>query len=111
VGHGAIVGATSHIVEEAMEAQRAGADYVSAGPVLQSTTQNNLRQVGQPIAACGGGREHPCCCIGGIEVADVPAVLALVQLHGRMRSDRGSSQVREKTLKFKAKIAESLRYR
>jgi thiamine-phosphate pyrophosphorylase len=77
LGPNAIVGATAHSIEEALAAERAGADYLGAGPIFASQTKmvSAARGVGwlsEIVRAVG----IPVFAIGGIRLEHVPAILA-----------------------------------
>jgi thiamine-phosphate pyrophosphorylase len=67
LGSRGIVGATAHSLEEAVAAEREGADYLGVGPVFESTTKQAgpprevawLRTIVESVAV-------PCIAIGGI---------------------------------------------
>ncbi|MBF0538759.1 MAG: thiamine phosphate synthase [Nitrospirae bacterium] len=65
-----ILGVSTHSLEEALEAQRAGADYIGFGPIFETTTKDAgspkgvdaireiLRHITIPVVAIGGIREE-----------------------------------------------------
>jgi thiamine-phosphate pyrophosphorylase len=72
-----LVGRSVHSVEEALQAQREGADYVIAGPIYETPshrggTPAGLRLVSGSVAAVS----VPIVAIGGITAARVPDVLS-----------------------------------
>jgi len=86
LGPSAIVGATAHSAPEARRAERAGADYVSAGPVFSAATKwRHLPAGATPrldpqglsvVRAIQRAVSCPVFAIGGITVENLPSVLA-----------------------------------
>jgi thiamine-phosphate pyrophosphorylase len=83
LGPEAIVGATANTLERALEAARAGATYLGCGPYRFTTTKEQLA----PLLGMEGyrrilhglqqaGVEIPVVAIGGIQLADIPLLLA-----------------------------------
>lgn len=72
-----IIGVTAHNLEEALEAEREGADYVGLSPVFQTKTKQDagpaagldlIRKVKQKVSI-------PCVAIGGINESNVDSVI------------------------------------
>lgn len=86
LGPSAIVGATAHSAAEARLAERAGADYVSAGPVFSAATKwRHLPSDAAPrldprgvsiVRAIARAVRCPVYAIGGISVETLPRVIA-----------------------------------
>lgn len=83
LGEGFLIGGTANTVDDIRELHRSGADYVGCGPFRFTKTKENL----SPILGLEGyarimdtvNREAiniPVCAIGGITLADVPAIMA-----------------------------------
>jgi len=66
-----IVGATSHSLAEARRAVRAGADYISVGPVFATPLKPHLKPEGRSYLAAAKRLGVPWFCIGGITAANV----------------------------------------
>ncbi len=76
LGPGRLVGRSTHSLEEALEAQRAGADYVAVGPIYPTPTKPDYGSVGLALIGRVKARvNRPIVCIGGIDRASLPAVL------------------------------------
>lgn len=76
LGHGRIVGKSTHSLEQALEADREGADYLAVGPLYPTPTKPNAPHVGLPLIGRVRTRVHtPMVCIGGIDQATLPEVL------------------------------------
>ncbi len=82
LGQEFIIGGTANTLDDVLALKRAGADYVGVGPYKFTETKQNLA----PILGLGGyativeglretGVRIPLCAIGGIRLADVPALL------------------------------------
>ncbi|RPJ07438.1 MAG: thiamine phosphate synthase [Spirochaetaceae bacterium] len=77
LGKGKIIGVTVHSVEEALEAQKEGADYIAASPVFPTQTKNDAG------FACGTGfvsemKKYitiPVIAIGGINLKNARQVI------------------------------------
>ncbi|MBE3585433.1 MAG: thiamine phosphate synthase [Thermoanaerobacter sp.] len=78
LGPGKIIGVSTHSVEQAMEAQRQGADYIGVGPVFETRTKDDVqapvgvdlvRQVASVVSI-------PKVAIGGIKAYNVEEVIA-----------------------------------
>ncbi len=76
LGSGYIIGVSTHSIEEALEAERDGADYISFGPVFPTSTKDageakglaTLREVKHSV-------KIPVIAIGGIDEGNLPDVL------------------------------------
>ncbi len=78
VGPGVIVGRSTHSPEQALEALREGADYIGFGPLFPTGTKPGRASIGlQDIATVQQTvGSMPMFCIGGINGATLPQVLA-----------------------------------
>lgn len=89
VGDQMIIGATAHTVEEAVEAQRLGADYLGAGAVFPSGTKSNTialpferlqaicDAVRIPVVAIGGITRTNLMSLAGSGVSGIAVVSAI----------------------------------
>ena len=58
-----LVGASTHSLEQAIEAERQGADYIGIGPVFATPTKPTYNPVGlEPRQNCDGQSESSTCC-------------------------------------------------
>ncbi len=78
LGSGRIIGVTVHGVEEAIEAEAAGADYLGVSPVFATGTKGDA---GEPcgtstLAAIRRAVGIPVAAIGGIDLGNAGAVIA-----------------------------------
>ncbi len=82
LGHGFLIGGTANTIDDIRRLKRAGADYIGCGPFRHTETKAKLA----PLLGLDGyraiigamraeGLRIPLCAIGGIELADVPALL------------------------------------
>lgn len=73
-----LIGASTHSLEEALQAQRDGADYVNIGPIFPTKTKEGVRDYLGPeaIRTIGGGLEVPFTVMGGINETNIDQVLA-----------------------------------
>ena len=83
LGHGFIIGGTANTLDDVRRLHRASADYIGAGPFRFTTTNEGLAPIlgleGYAQLVAGMEAEHirlPLCAIGGITLADIPALLA-----------------------------------
>lgn len=89
LGEGFIIGASAHNVKEALEAEKAGADYIGCGAVFGSSTKENVtslskeelgkicRAVKIPVVAIGGITRENARQLAGTGIAGVAVVSAL----------------------------------
>ncbi|MCC8066430.1 MAG: thiamine phosphate synthase [Clostridiales bacterium] len=89
VGDGMIIGVTAHTVEEAVEAERRGADYLGAGAVFPTGTKSNTialsyetlqeicASVQIPVVAIGGISQSNLMTLAGSGVSGVAVVSAV----------------------------------
>lgn len=76
VGHRAIIGASAHSLPQAIEAQKAGADYVSCGPLWATPTKPTYEPVGlKLIGLYKAALSIPFVAIGGIDFTNVDQVI------------------------------------
>jgi thiamine-phosphate pyrophosphorylase len=76
-GHAVLIGKSTHGFEQAVAAQREGADYIGFGPIFATPTKPDY----QPIGVTGIKRVHnevtaPIFCIGGIKIDNLGEVMA-----------------------------------
>jgi thiamine-phosphate pyrophosphorylase len=73
-----LIGISTHSLEEALEAEREGADYVNIGPVFATSTKAGVdRGLGpDAIASIGSRLSVPFTVMGGITAANLDDVLA-----------------------------------
>lgn len=77
LGKDKIIGVSCHTLKQAKDAQAAGADYISIGPVFHTPTKPQYRAVGLSlIAKIKGKIKIPVFAIGGIDKNNAPEVLA-----------------------------------
>ena len=88
LGHDFIIGGTANTIDDIRRLKRQSADYVGCGPFRFTTTKEKLAPtIGlEGYAAIMKAMEEeeiriPICAIGGITLADVPAILAC-GIHG-----------------------------
>ena len=89
IGQNKIIGASAHSVEEALAAERAGADYLGVGAVFGSKTKTNTRPltldtlraitaaVSIPVVAIGGITRRNLAQLSGSGIAGVALVSAI----------------------------------
>src|SRR6266550_916254 len=76
-GHSVLVGKSTHSLEQALAAQREGADYIGFGPIFATPTKpdyvpiglSNIKQVHAEVSL-------PIFCIGGIKINNLEQVIA-----------------------------------
>lgn len=83
LGNGKIIGGTANTIEDIIRLHKQGADYIGCGPFRFTTTKKKL----SPVLGLEGyksivqnmrdkGIDLPIVAIGGITVADIPAIMA-----------------------------------
>lgn len=77
-----LIGASSHSLEQALEAQAAGADYVNIGPIFPTGTKPHAEFLGLgAIATIGPRLQVPFTVMGGITEDNIEQVLAAGARH------------------------------
>jgi thiamine-phosphate pyrophosphorylase len=76
-GRHVLVGKSTHSLEQAIAAEREGADYIGFGPIFATPTKPDY----QPIGLTGIKRVHhevsvPIFCIGGIKIENLKEIIA-----------------------------------
>jgi thiamine-phosphate pyrophosphorylase len=73
-----LIGASTHSLKDALQAQKDGADYVNIGPIFPTKTKEGVERVLGPeaIAAIRPHVEVPFTVMGGINEANIDQVLA-----------------------------------
>ena len=77
VGQAMLIGRSTHNLEEAQEAEQAGADYIGVGPIFSTPTKPDYPVVGtQLIQQLRPQIRIPWVAIGGIDLENLPLVLS-----------------------------------
>ncbi len=77
LGPGRLVGKSTHSLEQALAADREGADYIAIGPIFPTPTKPDAPSVGLAVIAQVRAQvQRPTVVIGGIDEQTLPAVLA-----------------------------------
>lgn len=75
LGARAIIGASSHSVEQALETQRQGASYVNLGPLFPTPTKPGAQAIGlDPVRQAARALSIPFTVMGGITLENIDAV-------------------------------------
>lgn len=76
-GPNAIIGKSTHSLQQAIAAQAEGADYIGFGPLFPTPTKAGRPSIGlRDIAAVHRSVSVPIFCIGGIKRENLPEVIA-----------------------------------
>jgi thiamine-phosphate pyrophosphorylase len=77
LGHGKIIGLTVHSLDEARQAEAAGADYLGVSPIFTTQTKSNAGPPAgiQLIRQIKNAVKVPLIAIGGINLANAPEVI------------------------------------
>jgi thiamine-phosphate pyrophosphorylase len=71
-----LIGKSTHSVEQAVAAQREGADYIGFGPIFATPTKPDYPPIGlAEISRVHTQVELPIFCIGGINIANLQSVI------------------------------------
>ena len=107
VGHAKIVGVSAHSLKQALDAQGAGADYTTCGPLWATPTKPDARPVGLGlIAQYKAMVKIPFFCIGGIAPSNVGEVLSAgAERIAAVRSIWNAANPRAAAREFKDQIA------
>ena len=77
VGPHALIGVSTHSIEQAKHAVSDGADYIGVGPVFPTTTRGYDKGVGLDyVREAAQAISVPLVAIGGITVLSIPDILA-----------------------------------
>jgi thiamine-phosphate pyrophosphorylase len=75
-GRDLIVGKSTHSLEQAIAAQREGADYIGFGPIFATPTKPDYQAIGlKDIKRVHGNVTLPIFCIGGIKIDNLKQVI------------------------------------
>jgi len=75
-GHEIIVGKSTHSLEQALAAQREGADYIGFGPIFATPTKPDYTPIGlADIRRVHAEVSLPIFCIGGINIDNLQSVM------------------------------------
>jgi thiamine-phosphate pyrophosphorylase len=101
-----LVGASTHSLEQALEAEKQGADYIGIGPVFATPTKPTYNPVGVELVRTVTGRvKVPHVAIGGIDVSNVAEVLAAgAQRVAVVRAICGAADIKSAAKKMKEAI-------
>ena len=100
-GPGALVGKSTHSVEQALATSAEKPDYIGFGPLFATPTKPDYRPIGlADIHEVHRRLEIPIFCIGGIKLENLPTVLAsgarrCVIVSGILQADDVSGYCRE----------------
>ena len=76
MGPNRLIGRSTHSVDQALEAEHEGADYVAVGPIYPTPTKPEYGRVGLELIRQVKARvNRPMVCIGGIDHGTLPEVL------------------------------------
>ena len=77
-GPGAVIGRSTHSVEQALAARDEGADYLGFGPLFATPTKPDYAPIGlDDIARVHAGiTDRPVFCIGGVKLENLPRIIA-----------------------------------
>lgn len=77
-GPGAIVGRSTHSIEQALAARDEGADYLGFGPLFATPTKPDYAPIGLDDIARVHAEitDRPIFCIGGIKLENLPLIIA-----------------------------------
>lgn len=71
-----LIGKSTHSVEQAVDAEKEGADYIGMGPIFSTPTKPSYQVVGLPlIKAIKNAIRIPAVAIGGIDAERIPSVI------------------------------------
>ncbi len=71
-----IVGVSARSVQEAIEAEKAGADYLGVGAIFPTGSKKDARVIGlDPLKEIAGSTDLPIVAIGGMDTGNIPIAL------------------------------------
>lgn len=104
-----IIGASSHSVEQALEAERAGASYINIGPIFPTETkQKTAAPLGPEIVSkIADAVTIPFTCMGGIKAHNIAEVLDRGARHTALvTAVTAQPDVKAAVLELRTKMAE-----
>lgn len=110
IGEDAILGVSAQTVEEALKAERDGADYLGVGAVFTTSTKKDADSVSiETLKAICSAVSIPVIAIGGITLQNVPelygtgiaGVSVISALYGAEDPEKAAEEMRKKTERFK----------
>ena len=104
-----LIGASTHSLQEALEAEAQGADYVNIGPIFPTATKEGAQQFLGPeaIAAIGKHLRIPYTVMGGINESNIDQVLAAgARRVAIVTAITQAPDIAEKVRYFRRRIAE-----
>jgi len=103
LGPHAIIGGSSHSVEEALQVQAEGATYVNIGPIFETPTKPGMRAVGlDPVREAVGRLSIPFTVMGGIDQSNIASVAAAgAEKIGVVRAIFGDKDMAEATRRLR----------
>jgi thiamine-phosphate pyrophosphorylase len=103
-----LVGCSTHSLEQAKEAERAGADYIGIGPVFATPTKPTYNPVGlELVRAVTRAVRVPHVAIGGIDASNVAQVLSAgAERVAVVRAVCGAEDIRAAARQMKQAIEE-----
>ena len=110
VGESMLIGRSTHSLEEALEAERAGADYIGVGPVFRTPTKPDYKVVGTGLVKqiAVSRIQIPWVAIGGIDLQSLPLVLSAGAIGvAVVRAVAGASDPEKAAYAFKTHILDS----
>ena len=109
VGHGKLVGRSTHSVEQALAARDEGADYLGFGPLFATPTKPDYRPIGLDDIARVHAEvtDRPVFCIGGIKRENLSGIIdagarRVVIVSGILLADDVEAYTREVTEALRA---------
>ncbi len=76
LGSRKIIGRSTHSLEQALEAEREGADYLGVGPIFATPTKPDYAPIGLTLVSAVAARmQRPWAAIGGIDTCNVATVV------------------------------------
>jgi thiamine-phosphate pyrophosphorylase len=104
-----LIGASTHSLEDVLQAQKDGADYVNIGPIFPTRTKEGVERVVGPeaIATISPHVEVPFTVMGGINEANIDQVLAQgARRVAMVTAITRATDIAEKVRSLKEKITE-----
>ena len=111
VGPHRLIGQSTHSLEQALAAEREGADYIGVGPIFPTPTKPDYGSVGPALIETVSSRVHlPIVCIGGIDATTLEPVLAAgATCVAVVRAVCGATDPEQAARAFKERLAHCVR--
>ena len=108
--HGFIIGISTHSLEQALEAEKQGADYIGCGPVFATPTKENYIPIGPGTVKQVLESVHiPVVAIGGLNLENIPELRKVgVKNFAMVRAFQDDTETVIKKINYSGNLSQSV---